>query len=120
MFDEVRYERLKAETHPTIKQFIHLIESHCHELRGITFYANKINVSEQKLTYLIIQNFNVSPVDILRLFLIKEILDKLATTDLRLKELTYTFGFKSQSNFTKFIRTYTGLTPSRYRALKYV
>jgi len=120
MFDEVRYERLKAETHPTIKQFIHLIENHCHEQRGITFYANKIKVSEQKLAHLIFQNFNVSPVDILRLFLIREILDKLATTDLRLKELTYTFGFKSQSNFTKFIRTYTGLTPSRYRALKYV
>jgi len=118
MFDKILYDKLRTEAHPIIKQFVYLIENHCHEQKRLTFYIKKLDITEQQLAFLTSQKFNISPVDIPKLFLVKKITEKLATTEIRLKELSHQFGFKSPATFTKFIRTTTGFTPSRYRALK--
>ena len=45
---------------------------------------------------------------------------ELVTTETPMKKLSQLFGFNSPAMLTKFVKSTTGISPSKYRALNYV
>ncbi|MGE8429754.1 MAG: helix-turn-helix domain-containing protein [Sphingobacterium sp.] len=103
-----------------IWSFINLVEQYYIQHKSIKFYTDQLNISPRKLNDIIENYFGLSPSKIIHKFLEIEIKKELTTTDKRLKELCYHFGFNTPSTFTKYVKNITGVTPSKYRALNTV
>lgn len=101
-------------------QFITLVERHFREQKPLAFYAKQIDIQEKDLIKSIQNCLHKAPRKILNEYLVKELIVQIGATDLPMKELSLQYGFNSHAQFTRFVKSTTGLTPSRYRALKYI
>lgn len=108
------------ETLQILWRFVTLAEKHFKEHKFTEFYSTELKISKNDLDFLLENYAQKSPKIILEELLKEELLTKLTSTEIRMKELCYKYGFRSRSTFTKFIKTRTGYTPRQYRALKYL
>lgn len=99
-------------------QFITLVESNFHSQKPVEFYAMELGLTKELLTLGVQYHFRKSPKQILRQYLAKELMTKLSRTEIPMKDLSAQYHFQSHSQFTRFIKMMTGLTPTRYRAIK--
>lgn len=109
-----------ADNHALVKEFIDLAESYYKEQHGMEFYLRRLNISKRKLNRIIKNQFNTSPEKILKNLLSTAIKKELVTTETPMKELSQLYGFNSPAMLTKFVKSTTGISPSKYRALNYV
>ncbi|MDR0264756.1 MAG: helix-turn-helix domain-containing protein [Sphingobacterium sp.] len=102
---------------PLILRFRELIRSENNIQKPLEYYADVLKVSQTKLYLVTKAELKITPREFVREILITEILENLVSTEIRLKELCYGFGFPAPASLTKFIKTATGYSPSKYRAL---
>ena len=83
--------------------------------RGVSFYAEKLFVSEKKLS-LLTHQFVGKPI---KTFIndrtVLEIKRRLSYTTDPIKEIGYDLGFDDPTNFNKFFKRYVKLTPQQFR-----
>lgn len=103
-----------------IWKFINLAERHFAEHHQLDFYAQELRISKKSLNKLIINYIKKKPISILRELLVDELTKKLTITEIPMRELASKYGFKSPASFTRFIKSKTGFTPTKYRALMYI
>ncbi|MGE8292982.1 MAG: helix-turn-helix transcriptional regulator [Sphingobacterium sp.] len=118
MMIEGRYLGSKEEEE-MILAFKTLIEQHLREQKQLNFYLSELNISKLELDRLFIDVLGLSPTKFLRNYIMEHIKKDLTTTEIRMKVLCAKYGFASSSTLTRFIKSTTGMTPSKYRALKY-
>lgn len=95
--------------------FQHLIHLHYNENREITFYAQKLNVSDNYLNRCVKQTFQKPP----KVFLTEIIIQKsqllLQDKTKEIAEIAYKLNFSDPSYFGRLFKKITGKTPSEYR-----
>ena len=107
---------VKLLNNDLIFKFIELVEQYLNSL-SIKEYADKLGVSTKKLTSIIKEQFDVTPLKYIHNILLLNIKRDLVFKKLSHKEIAYNYNFDSPSNFSLFIKKHTGLTPTKLQEL---
>lgn len=96
-------------------QFQNLLNKHLFNSRQVQFYANEMNMSTKKLNRITQELMNKPVKTYINDSLILEIKRFLMNTSLSIKEISYKTGFEDPTNFVKYFKKYTKLTPIDFR-----
>jgi len=97
-------------------QFSKLLLKYYNQYRDVAFYADKLCITGNYLWKITNTFFGYSPKEFIKRYLImqaKQMLDD--RRDLNIKEIAMELGFPNQSEFGKFFKNATGLSPANYR-----
>ncbi|MCC8088794.1 MAG: helix-turn-helix domain-containing protein [Rikenellaceae bacterium] len=97
------------------RKFSNLVEAEFTERRSVKFYAGKFGVSEKILNATVYRKTGRTPKEYISNRIILEAKRLLCHTTISAKEISYTLGFDEPTNFNKFFRKYTGLSPIEFR-----
>lgn len=92
-----------------------LVKNNIVNEQNLNFYLQKLSVSQTTLQIATKQTFNQSPKEILIQHLIALAKFKLMDPTQKIQHIATSLGFNQATNFTKFFKKYTDLTPAEYR-----
>ena len=98
-------------------KFENLLEKEYQISRNADFYAKKLNITYQHLNALCREVVNQSTKQFIDSFVILEAKRKLINTDVKSSELAYLMGFEESTNFVKYFKKHTALTPNQFKTL---
>jgi len=96
------------------QQFTSLIENHYSESRNASFYANKLAVTYKHLNIICKELVNKTAKRVIDDFIVLQAKRKLINSTIKSTELAYNLGFEDPTNFTKYFKKLTGLTPKSF------
>ncbi|MBM1108229.1 helix-turn-helix domain-containing protein [Aurantibacter crassamenti] len=82
---------------------------------NVDFYARKLNTSAQNLNAVCQKTFHKTASTVITEHLIQEIKRQLLYTSKNISNIAYDLNFNDNSNFTKFFKRHTKLTPLQFR-----
>lgn len=101
------------------KELIILIEQNFKQERKLSFYANKLCVTPKYLSTITKEIAGVNALQIINGYVITEAKVLLRTTELSLLQISIRLNFLSQSDFGKYFKKSTGMSPKAYRKNDY-
>lgn len=97
-----------------LQKFNSLIENHYAESRNANFYAAKLAVTYKHLNSTCKEIMNKTAKSVIDDFIVLQAKRKLINADMKSTELAYDLGFEDPTNFTKYFKKQTGLTPKSF------
>ena len=97
-------------------RFIKALEANIRHKLSVEDYANLLNIGRNQFNKVIRKTSGKFPSAIIRERLLTEIKRDLLYSDKNISEIAYELGFSDHSNFVRFYKTHTGLTPTRFRS----
>lgn len=98
-----------------VKKFIALIEENFATSRNATFYANKLAITYKHLNSICKEVLGKTAKNVIDEMLILYAKRLLINSELRSNELSYKLGFDDPTNFSKYFKKHTGLTPKLFK-----
>lgn len=95
--------------------FQNLVEAHATQYTKVKEYGKLIGVSTKTLNTITKTIVNKSAKEFIDDICTKQIKRLLINTDLPIKEIAYDSGFEETTNFYKYFKRQTGLTPEQFR-----
>lgn len=83
--------------------------------RNANFYAKKLNITYKHLNSICKDVADVTAKQFIDAFIILEAKRLLINSEMKSTELAYTLGFEEPTNFVKYFKKYTGLTPNTFK-----
>ena len=123
MIDSERKRNLPIENMAKITQvttfnnFLRILEANYHRNEGVSFYADKMNMSERNLNIICKNNFHKSVSEIIETRKLIEAKRMLIYTDKTVSEIGYELGYNEKSYFTRVFHAKMEVTPSRFREM---
>ncbi|RFM32921.1 AraC family transcriptional regulator [Chitinophaga silvisoli] len=102
---------------PIYYQFKSLVNEHFLKVKQIQAYARMLHLPPAQLTNICKAASGKTPSMLLNERIVLEAKTLLSNTPLSIKEITDALEFSDASNFVKFFKLYTNLTPGQYREL---
>ncbi|WP_413512362.1 helix-turn-helix domain-containing protein [Myroides odoratus] len=99
----------------TARIFYHALEKHFKINKNTSYYADLIGVSEKILTKELKSLTGNTPKVCIDARVILEAKRLLSFSNLSMKEIGFELGFEEPTNFTKYFRKHTNLTPNAFR-----
>ena len=96
------------------QKFNSLIENYYTKSRNASFYANKLAITYKHLNTICKEVMNKTAKNVIDDFIILQAKRKLINTSIKSNELAYDLGFEDPTNFTKYFKKHTGLTPNSF------
>ncbi len=96
--------------------FKKLIDEHFLELRKVSDYADLMKISTHRLNNICQSVMQSSAQNIIKERMIIEAKNLISHTSLTISEIAYQLDFSDASNFNKFFKSLTAMTPLAYRA----
>lgn len=96
--------------------FIRLIEDRTITSREASDYANLLNITYKSLNEICKLASNKTAKQLINLETILEAKRKLAVENIQVQALAYELGFDEVTNFVKYFKRHTALTPSQFKA----
>lgn len=96
-------------------KFKSLLERFYTESRNADFYAQKMNITYKHLNIVCKEIVAVTAKQFIDEFIILEAKRKLVNSSIKSTELAYSLGFDEPTNFVKYFKKYTGLTPNKFK-----
>ncbi|MDR1562848.1 MAG: AraC family transcriptional regulator [Dysgonamonadaceae bacterium] len=111
--------RLKTIYSPTFnnigRQFYNAVEKHYKENRNTEFYVQLLGINEKALSKEIKALTDKTPKVYIDSRIILEAKRMLSYSNLSAKEIGFKLGFDEPTNFAKYFRKHTGVTPTQFR-----
>ena len=101
----------------TCIKFLKLIDNQIANKHTVKEYANELNISTTRLNILLKKYLNTSASILIKNKLAQKAKKELLFTDGNISETAYKLGFSELSNFTRFFKKQTGLTPGKFIAM---
>ena len=101
----------------TFNNFLKILEANFHRNEGVSFYANKLNMSERNLNIVCQNNFRKSVSEIIETRKLIEAKRMLLYSDKTVSEIGYELGYNEKSYFTRVFHAKMDVTPSRFREM---
>lgn len=111
-------EEKKSKHQVLVEQFLHLVQRHYKEERGLDFYANKLFLTPKHLSKVVKETSGTSASDWIDNHVILEAKALLKTTDMTVQQISDRLNFPSQSFFGKYFKRLEGISPSEYKKNK--
>lgn len=110
-------ETLASKDRSKIKvfqKFTAFIEQHHTKSRSANFYANNLSITYKHLNSICKELVNKTAKNVIDDFIILQAKRALINSTLKSTELAYKLGFDDPTNFTKYFKKNTGLTPNAF------
>lgn len=98
-----------------LQQLDRLIEMHLTEHQPVSFYADKMNLSQRQLNDLCKRTQKSAFTEIIRKRLVLEAKRLLTHSEMTISELAPELGFMDHSYFIRFFKKNTGMPPEKFR-----
>lgn len=98
-----------------ISKFSILVQDHFTLNRNADFYAKKLLVSYKHLNLCCKDILNKTAKQFIDDFIILEAKRRLINSEIKSTELAYSLGFEEPTNFTKYFKKKTGITPNSFK-----
>lgn len=95
--------------------FLKILEENFRRSEGVSFYADRMNMSERNLNLICRNNFGKSVSEIIETRKLVEAKRLLLHSTKNVSEIGFELGYNEKSYFTRVFRSRTGLTPSAFR-----
>lgn len=106
---------LQNKLYSLFTKFKNLVEEKYIATRNVKDYSNMLSISP-KLLNIVVKEFTFNTAKhFIDNFVILEIKRAVVSTDNSLKEIGYAVGFDDITNFTKFFKKHTGITPKQFK-----
>ena len=106
---------LDASYYPEFIRFQQLLRKNLFRSRRVSYYAEQLSMSSKKLNMITQQMVNMPVKTYITASLILEIKRVLANSSVTVNEVGYEAGFDEPTNFVKFVKKYTLMTPAALR-----
>lgn len=113
---ELHEERVTLAGHHLITQFLSLLPQNIYQRKKVSEYCDLMGCTPEKLSHACKTGLGKNPLELIHEELMLEIKRLFLLSDLSLKEIAFELNFDSQANFSGFIKSRTGLTPSGLQA----
>ena len=108
-------DRINKNHYALFFQFKTLVEQRYKQTRNVKDYAETMAVSTKHLNT-VVRNLTLNTAkNFIDNYVVLEIKRTMLSTKLSFKEIAYELGFDEVTNFTKFFKKHTGLTPKSYK-----
>ncbi len=104
-----------APADPRVDQLRRLIDEHFRKQRLISFYAEKLAMTADRLNDHVKRATGVTAGHLIRQRVLTEAKRQLVFTNQAIHEIAYDLAFSDPSHFTRFFRKQTGTTPQAFR-----
>ncbi|PSW05723.1 AraC family transcriptional regulator [Photobacterium lipolyticum] len=112
---ENHHDRLSKDQLAKFTLFVKLLETHFHRTRDATYYAEQLHTTYKTLNQLCKLATNQTAKQLIDAYTILEAKRRLILDGLPIQQLAYEFSFEDASNFVKYFKKHTLLTPSRFQ-----
>ena len=96
------------------QRFTSLIETHLSKSRSADFYAKELAITYKHLNVTCKELVNKTAKTVIDDFVILQAKRNLINSNLKITELAYKLGFEDSTNFSKYFKKNTGLTPNSF------
>lgn len=96
------------------QKFISLIEIHLSKSRSAIFYARELTITYKHLNEICKALVHKTAKNIIDDFVVLQAKRNLINSDLKIVEIAYKLGFDDPTNFSKYFKKHTGLTPNSF------
>jgi len=97
------------------QKFITLVEANYMQQKQALFYANKLAISYKYLNEVCKETVGKTAKTVIDNFIVLQAKRNLANSNIKSSELSYKLGFDDPTNFTKYFKKHTGLTPKAFK-----
>lgn len=101
----------------TFTNFLRILEENFRRDEGVSFYADKMNMSERNLNLLCKSNFQKSVSEIIETRKLIEAKNLLMHTSKSVSEIGYELGYNEKSYFSRVFRNKISVTPTEFREM---
>lgn len=98
-----------------VNGFIRLVSENCRKQRSMAFYADRLSIAPKYLSSIITSFTGKTASQWIREFTLENAKALLSGTALSVNEISDKMNFITSSDFTKYFKKYTGLTPKEFR-----
>ncbi|MEM7549823.1 MAG: helix-turn-helix transcriptional regulator [Bacteroidota bacterium] len=99
-------------------EFRKLVSSKYTETRTAKDYTSFLNITHKQLNKLCKEFTKKTTKEYINNYIVLEAKRKLAATNLPIKHIAYECGFSEMTNFLKFFKQITGITPKQFREIR--
>jgi AraC-like DNA-binding protein len=92
-----------------------LVEQSDGRIRRVEDFAQMLNVTPKYLSKLLMKTMNRKPSEMVTLFTLKAIENRLRYSDMTMQQIADELNFSSASSFGKFVKEHLGTTPLDFR-----
>jgi len=96
-------------------KFKALLEESFVKSRNADFYAKKMNITYKHLNSICKEIVELTAKQFIDEFIVLEAKRRLINSEIKSTELTYLLGFEEPTNFVKYFKKHTGLTPNGFK-----
>jgi len=107
----------KASQVTAFNSFLRILEDNFRRNEGVSFYADKMNMSERNLNIICKNNFQKSVLEIIETRKLIEAKRMLLYSDKTVSEIGYELGYNEKSYFTRVFHNRMDITPTRFREM---
>ena len=107
--------QIQNTEYQTATLFAELVEQHFLSLRKVNDYLPLMNTTAKPLSKSLQKTFGRTPKQFIEERIVLETKRLLAYTNKSIKEITFEVGFEEPTNFSKFFREQTGLSPAEFK-----
>ena len=107
----------KSNQISAFNSFLKILEDNFRRDAGVSFYADKMNMSERNLNIICKNNFQKSVSEIIETRKLIEAKRMLLYTEKSVSEIGFELGYNDKSYFTRVFHSRMDITPTRYREL---
>ncbi len=97
------------------EQYKDILAKKIYDNQLVSDYANQLNVSPNHLNKCVKQVMGISAQDLLNRMVLLEAKVLLKQTDLTISQIAFQLSKKNHSDFSRFFKSKTGITPKQYR-----
>lgn len=108
--------RSRATQENIYTRFCDLLSQDVRVVNHVAYYASKLNTSSQNLNSVCRKNTNLTASGVLAGYIIKEAQRQLFYTTNTISEVAFALGFSDKSNFSKYFKRHSGITPKEFRS----
>ena len=108
---------VKASQIDTFNNFLKILEQNFRRDVGISFYADKMNMSERNLNLICKNNFQKSVSEIIETRKLIEAKNLLIHTEKSVSEIGFELGYNEKSYFTRVFHNKLSVTPTQFREM---
>jgi AraC-like DNA-binding protein len=105
----------KSDKLNTFLNFKSLLEENFSQSRNADFYAEKLNMTYKHLNTICKDIVNVTAKQFIDAFIILEAKRLLINSEIKSTQLAYSLGFEESTNFVKYFKKHTELTPNSFK-----
>lgn len=112
---ENHHDRLNKDQLSKFSRFVDSLEQNFHRTRDATYFAEQVHTTYKTLNQICKLATNQTAKQLIDAYTILEAKRRLVLDGLPTQQLAYELGFEDASNFVKYFKKHTLITPSRFQ-----